>query len=265
MSTVRAADREDPGSGRAEYQRNGVCAFTAVIADEVIDRASQGVDDVIAGIYRSGREPLGRHSEVGDTTDRLLKISQPHYSSPEIADLVRYPAIGELAAAVMGASMVQVWAVDLLTKPPHSGRSARVGWHRDITYMRYWEGELLSVWVALGDTTLADGAVRYLLGTHVDDSDATSDFYDVDSVSDTPEPESEHRQWVGEVPRGSVIMHHPRIMHASGANHSGTYRRALAIRLRSEASRGRPGYRHPLIEHLDDESLAPVIYRGQAR
>jgi ectoine hydroxylase-related dioxygenase (phytanoyl-CoA dioxygenase family) len=250
---------------RTEYRRNGVCAVAALISDDFLDRASQGMDDVVAGVYRSGREPLYRQSEVGETAGRLLKVAQPHYASPEIAELVRHPAIGELVATVLGASMVQVWAVDMLTKPPQSGESAKVGWHRDIKYMRYWEGELVTAWVGLGDTTVRDGAVRYLLGTHADDSDDDGDFFDTDGVSDSPRAADGRAEWYGEIKRGGVILHHPRILHASGANRSDSYRRALAIRMRTESSRPRPGHQHALLDHLDDDELAPVIYGGASR
>ena len=49
----------------------------------------------------------------GDDPKALCKIEMPQFASHAIMDLVSHPALGQLAAEVTGAKMVQVWWVQL--------------------------------------------------------------------------------------------------------------------------------------------------------
>lgn len=246
---------------RSQYRERGVCCVNSLIPATVTEAAVRGAEEVVAGRYRTGRAPLHRQCEIGDTSGRLLKIAQPHFASPQIAALIRHPAIGRLAAALTGAAFIQVWAVDLLTKPPRSDRTAGVGWHRDSRYMQYWRGEVFTAWIALADVPEDGGPVTYQPGSHDWSDDADGDFFNTD---DLPGPASagEAGTWAAVVPRGTVIIHHPRILHASGANRSALPRPALALRLRTERAEPVPGAAHPLLAALGDEDAAPVIHRS---
>jgi ectoine hydroxylase-related dioxygenase (phytanoyl-CoA dioxygenase family) len=253
----------DIESLQSQYRERGLCTVRSLIPAAVTEAAVRGAEDVVAGRYRTGRAPLHRQCEVGDTSGRLLKVTQPHYASAEIAALIRHPAIGRLAAELTGAALVQVWAVDLLVKPPRSARTAGVGWHRDCRYMQYWSGEVFTAWIALADVPEDGGPVTYRPGSHRWTGAADGDFFDTD---DLPEPATPgggvHGTWAAVVPRGTVIIHHPRILHASGVNRSVQPRPAVALRLRTDRAGPVPGASHPLLARLDDEDAAPVIHRS---
>lgn len=246
---------------RSQYLEHGVCCARSLLPSDVTEAAMLGAEEVVAGRYRTGRPPLHRQCEVADTSGRLLKIAQPHFSSPQIAALIRHPVIGNFAAALTGASFIQVWAVDLLTKPPYSAHTAGVGWHRDSRYMQYWSGEVFTAWIALADVAADGGPVHYRLGSHRWSDGVDGDFFDTVDVPELATGHSDGR-WAAVVPRGTVIIHHPRILHASGVNRSALPRPALALRLRTERAEPGSGVVHPLLAALDDRDAAPVIHQS---
>src|SRR5204862_4210572 len=99
------------------------------------------------------------------------KIEQPQFASQALRELLRYPALGQLAASVTGAERVQVWWVQLLVKPalpPGTPAATNVGWHQDRYYWGAWEegSELFTAWIALSDVGEECGPMRFVRGSH---------------------------------------------------------------------------------------------------
>src|SRR5262245_43936341 len=63
------------------------------------------------------------------------------------------PILGEWVARITGAEMVQLWSSQLFIKPAGGGEGGNIGWHTDRDYWPYWDGEVLTVWLALGEVT----------------------------------------------------------------------------------------------------------------
>ena len=116
--TLAAADRD----AEARYQADGflVVPDTLLPAD-LVRRASQGMDALRRGEYDTGHPPCPSAWKPGDDPNRLCKIEQPQFANTAIRELVSHPALGQIAATITGATMVQAWWVQLLYKPPSSG------------------------------------------------------------------------------------------------------------------------------------------------
>jgi hypothetical protein len=255
---------------RVRYELDGFyLAQEPVIPREVVDRAVEGMDSIRCGEYDTGRPPCASPWNPGDDENRLCKIENPHFASRAVMELIRWPALGELAAAITGVRMVQAWWVQLLYKPPATGaaeHATNIGWHQDRFYWRIWEegSELFTAWVALSDVDEASGPMRFVRGSHRWGFRGEGDFFAQELEGQregiTLPPGERWEEATAILPPGGVSFHHNLTFHGSGPNVSGRPRRSFAIHLRTDKSRPVEDRREGLTEFIDDPSLCPVIY-----
>jgi ectoine hydroxylase-related dioxygenase (phytanoyl-CoA dioxygenase family) len=249
-------------SARVGFERDGFHLVDGVLDTGVVASALAGVAAVVAGRYESGQAPI---RASGDDGESLVKIDASHLSDSRVRAAVTDPAIGGWAAALTGARRVQVWATQLLVKPPGSGSRGHVGWHQDYAYWRYWEpdSELLTAWIALSEVREDSGPMRFLVGSHRWGFREHGDFFG-DQASSAQAAIAPDGRRARESPvllgPGGVSFHHRLTVHGSGDNRSTEPRISLAVHLCTERSRRVPGARSVYIDHLEDERHAPVIF-----
>ncbi len=256
--------RVPPDAGE-RYRRDGFYFSPPIIRANLIERVSASMDAVMAGEYETG-EPPRRSWNPGDDPKRIRKIDQAHLSDRTIYELASHPAIGRWAAALLGAKRVQLWASQMLYKPPGGEVSGNVGWHQDKQYWRYLDGELFTAWVAVSDVTGVSGPMRFLRGSHRWGLLESGDFFGHDHEAqqkDIPVPEGERWEEVEAVlPPGAVSFHDRHTYHASGPNTSDGPRRSFAFHLRTENARPVEGRTDYYVQHLDDPAYCPVLYEA---
>jgi hypothetical protein len=255
---------------RTQYLEDGFYIHRIPIFDaDRIERGIAGMDAIRRGEYDTGRQPEPSFWSPGDDPARLCKIEMPQIADTAIRDLVSSPRLGELAARVAGASMVQVWWVQLLYKPPAAPSGSAgpsVGWHRDRGYWDAWESDsdLFTAWLALSDVDEISGPMRFVAGSHTWPNPSGGDFWAQDLESQrevfTAPPGRAWREAPATLPPGGVSFHDDLTLHGSGPNLSGGPRRSLAIHMRTERSKPVEGKRGGLTKHIDDLSICPVIY-----
>lgn len=256
-----------PDAGN-RYRRDGFFFSPPIIPADLIERVTARMDAVMAGEYETG-EPPRRSWNPGDDPKRIRKIDQAHLSDRTIYELASHPEIGRWAAALLGAKRVQLWASQMLYKPPvgpGGGVTGNVGWHQDKQYWRYLEGELFTAWVAVSDVKGASGPMRFLRGSHRWGLLDSGDFFGHDHEAqqkDIPVPEGERWEEVEAVlPPGAVSFHDRHTYHASGPNVSDAPRRSFAFHLRTENARPVEGRNDYYVQHLDDPAYCPVLYEA---
>jgi len=247
-----------------QYARHGFCLCPELLPRELVDRTSRHMDEVIAGRYETGVAP--RIHGNGDDPKRLRKIDMAHLSDRTIYELVTHPSIGKLAAAVTGAKRVQLWASQLLFKPPGGEKIGNVGWHQDKQYWKYWQGEgVFTVWVAISDVKEESGPMRFVRGSQRVGLADVGDFFDPDlEKAKAAYEKSTSMPWdeaASILPPGGVSVHHCYTIHGSGPNVSNVARRSFALHLRTEKSTPVPGHADFFVSHLDDPAYAPAIYQ----
>jgi hypothetical protein len=259
----------DVDTARSQFEADGFCFAPVLLEAEAVARMNELCDAIIAGSYATGIEPHAVNWRPGDDPGNLVKIDQPQRSDHRMTELLASSGIGAFAAGVMDASAVQVWAVQLLHKPPAAVGSAQslntVGWHQDEDYWHdWWDGEVFTCWLALSDVTEQAGAMRFVPRSHQWGFLASGNFYETDLSSQRdgiPVPAGE--TWA-EVPAvlapGEASFHHRRTLHGSGVNTAGWARRGLAVHLRTEKSApvnlAPPGY----TEDLANPDVCPVLF-----
>lgn len=251
----------------AFYQDNGFYLHTDPLLDPgAIAAAVRGMEAVRDGHYETGIPPEDSPWKPGSDPRTLVKIEMAQQSNRAIMAAVANPRLGELAARVTGASMIQAWWVQLLMKPPAAPGGdfkTNVGWHQDGQYWDCWEpgSEVFTAWFALSDVTEEAGAMRFVPGSHHWGLLSQGDFYGQELEGQIKVPEG--KTWsetVCALPPGGVSFHHNLTLHASGPNTSGAPRLSLAIHLRTEKSAPKDGQRKGLTEFIDDRGRCPVLW-----
>ncbi len=253
------------------YERNGFYIHAeSVLPPDLLERAVRGIDDVRAGIYDTGAAPVERRWNPGDDPRALCKIEQPQRANRALYEAICASRLGELAAAITGAQMVQVWWVQLLYKPgapdaASSGAVTNVGWHQDQASWHAWGdgSELFTAWLALSDVTPDAGPLAFVPGSHHWGLRDGGDFFaqDLDALqANIAIPAGEAwREVPAVLPPGGVSFHHRLVFHGSRQNVSDGPRRSLAIHLRTEKSSVHPT--KWVARYLDQPEICPVIFQ----
>lgn len=257
-----------PPDAGERYRRDGFYFSPPIIPRDLIDRVTAAMDRVMAGEYETG-EPPRRSWNPGDDPKRIRKIDQAHLSDRTIYELASHPEIGRWAATLLGAKRVQLWASQMLYKPPVSSGgevTGNVGWHQDKQYWGYLDGELFTAWVAVSDVTEDSGPMRFLRGSHRWGLLDSGDFFGHDHEAqrkDIPVPDGATWEEASAVlPPGAVSFHDRHTYHASGPNISTGPRRSFAFHLRTEESQPVEGRDDYYVQHLDDPAYCPVLYEA---
>jgi hypothetical protein len=272
QDTAALSDSEKHAAAE-KFDRDGYFISPGpLIPEELLARVRPRIDAVYAGEYETGIAPVGNPPPGKEPPTSLVKIDNAHRSDRTIHELVSHPAIGRWAAALTGAKMVQVFAVQMLIKPPGSAGNGNVGWHQDY---EYWEGglvgELFTAWVAISDVTAESGPMRFVRGSNHWGLLKAGDFFgkNLDAIKQRMMEKNGSDAWqeaAAVMPPGGVSFHHRLNVHGSGPNVAAGPRVSFAIHLRTEKSGLRDGVKWQDVGYLNDFADlhgCPVIYREE--
>jgi ectoine hydroxylase-related dioxygenase (phytanoyl-CoA dioxygenase family) len=250
------------------FETDGFCFTDSVIPASGISAVTARMDAMVAGEYETGVAPRAAH-DPNAPADKLRKIDQPHLSDLTIRSFISSPEIGKWAAAITGAEMVQVWAVQLLIKPP-GGDLGHIGFHQDMQHWTSWfKGEVFTAWVAVTDVVEENGPMTFVKGSHKWGLNENPSFFrDPDhevQVNSIPRPDGADWEEVPAlIPSGAISFHHRFTYHGSRSNKSDTARRSFAIHLRTEKSETLDTINGYYNQNLGNPDLCPVIYGDES-
>lgn len=196
----------------------------------------------------------GKLEQFEDRYRNDAALSQPfenylranmHLVSTAASEIAHHPAILDAVESIIGPDLL-VWTVELIVKPPHSERMVTM--HQDLTY---WGLDgidgLVSAWVALGDVNVANGAMRYVRGSHrfgqVDHRDTFGENNMLSRGQEVTFAHDPDDEVDVELAAGEVALHHGLMVHGSGPNRSDAERAGLVIRYVEPEVRQRVGSR----------------------
>ena len=136
----------------------------------------------------------------------------------------------DVAQSFIGPN-IALFASHYIAKPPRDGQP--VLWHQDGSYWPLEPMEVVTLWLALDDSTPENGCMRVIPRSHGEELHQLQRRDDVESVlgSSLDETLVDESQAVDVVLRaGDVSIHHPNLVHGSNANLSDRWRRGLTIR-----------------------------------
>jgi ectoine hydroxylase-related dioxygenase (phytanoyl-CoA dioxygenase family) len=197
----------------------------------------------------------GRSDE--ELLETVLAVNVPHRVSAVVRATIAAPPIRRIAQTLAGAHLprwdasVQHVQSILYNKPPgHPGQP----WHQDEVFMPTRDRSLLGVWIALDESTIANGCLWVVPGSHREGflwpTRLTADEGE-HVVSDESFGFDLAAAVAVEVEPGDAVCFNGYTLHASYRNRAGVARRALVHHFCS-ASRS-----HPCAERPE----APVFLR----
>lgn len=263
---------EERRAAAAQYERDGFFIAPPVIPAGLLARVRPRIDAVYAGEYETGIAPCGNPKGKGTPPTSLVKLDNTHRSDRTILEVVSHPALGQWAAAITGAQMVQVFATQLLIKPPGGQSGVNVGWHQDL---EYWdgalEGDVFTAWIAISDVTEQSGPMRFVRGSNhwglLKAGEFFSDQLDALKMRIQERSGAPWQEAAAVLPPGGVSFHHKLTVHGSGPNQGPGPRISFAVHLRTENSRVRDGVRWQDVGYLNDFNDpvgSPVCHRGNS-
>ncbi len=197
-----------------QYDRDGYAIFREVIDPALVAEAGDHV------AWLQDKHPEVRPEQLGHV---FLK------DDPFWVRLVSDERLVDLASVFVGPD-VALFASHYISKPPFSGQP--VLWHQDGAYWPLEPMKVVTLWLAVDESTPENGCMRVIPGTHRGELHSLRTNTEVQSVlgseSDIDVDESEAVDLI--LAPGDVEVHHPGIMHGSNANTSPRRRCGLTIR-----------------------------------
>lgn len=119
---------------RSRFEEDGYWLGPKLFDAGQREALAYAVDEVNAGRYETGREPMARFWSPGDDPYALHKVDNSHWCNPVLAEVVRNRQIGRLAAQLLETAAVRLWHEQILMKPAGGRVSANVAWRHDYSY-----------------------------------------------------------------------------------------------------------------------------------
>lgn len=158
-------------------------------------------------------------------------VFKPHLYLKWASDIVHHPAILDAVESIVGPDIL-CWSSRLFIKDPHDG--GFISWHQDAAFWGLSDSDqIVTAWVALAPTTVENGAMKVVPGTHKRAVEhhkvgAASNMLMRGQEIDVDVDENDAVHLI--LKSGEMSLHHNRIFHGSDANISETRRIGFAIR-----------------------------------
>jgi len=236
------------GLDLAAYDRDGFLVLPDFISSADCDALQARAAELVAGWDRRegavfstrdqghARDLYFRESGAAirffceeDAPAHLNKIGHALHDLDPVFDRVsRRPRLAGLAAALGLARPLLLQSMYLFKQPRVGGE---VGWHQDATYLRTEPASVTGFWIALDDADRDNGCLLALAGGHRGPLRQWFGYRDGElatrTLDATPWPASEPVAL--EARRGSLVVLHGRLPHASAPNRSVRPRHAYAL------------------------------------
>ena len=254
----------------AEYQENGFIVLEDFLSPEELEIWRFVTEEAVA--HRLAEKVEGWNlTNQGDPNSyyaqvftQCVKLADTHEG---MHTLMNDPRLGEVVGTLAGVDGIRIWHDQALIKPPFGNATA---WHLDNPYWSFSSRDSLSIWVALDDATLANGALWYLPGTH-----KLARFENVAIGHNQADLFRVYPEWREIEPvacpakAGSAVVHNGLTAHGAGANMTNRPRRAMTCAYMPDGSTFN-GERNVLPEAyaaslkvgdvLNDSEINPLIW-----
>jgi len=216
----------------AFYQENGYLAGIPVLNDRQVDALCEQLEAFFDPNH-DGRELWYEyHTNESIDPDTVLFHSLGAWRiGSGFHDVLWNPAFTVPAGDLLGGA-VRFWHDQLFCKPPRHG--GVVAWHQDYSYWtRTKPMAHLTCWIGLDDSTVDNGCLHYVPGSHRWDllpiTGLAGDMEAIrDVLSDEQWEQFQHPVAI-ELKQGECSFHHPLMVHGSFENRTDRPRRACVL------------------------------------
>jgi hypothetical protein len=256
---------------RREFAEQGFVHLSGLLTDAEVDEIAIDYDRFLRReIDVPGKDFCDMAGDYGrDPADySIVNVMLPRRYYPAWVDNIVEQRSASVARQLCGDGMVLDYD-QLLAKQPYK-EDAVFAWHQD---MAYWpttpDMRTATIWLAIDDSTIENGCMRFvpattheatlrphspMFGSRGTSHALGTDLRDGDVVVPMP------------IKKGDCTVHNERVMHGSGGNYTGGFRRAYITAFRSTetvAAERALGFTH---SHNDEsEVLDSVGIDGETR
>ena len=211
------------------YRENGFLVIDDFLNGSELTSWRDAVDTAVAqfvnrdGMYHNQRRGDSYYGNVFVQCVNLWKTSE------KVKALILDPALGRMAADLAGTSGVRLYHDHAMIKQPWANPT---NFHVDNPYDPFYSHQAIMFWIALDDTTVQNGCLYFLPGTH-----KTSGFEVGGNLGEVGIGElfREYPEWaeiepcVAEMKAGAGVFISGMVAHAAGPNMTTRPRRAFAM------------------------------------
>ena len=223
MNTQVASDQIE------SYRENGFLIIDDFLNSSELSLWQDTVDAAIAQFMK--RDDMYHNQREGDSyyENVFVQCVNLWKTSEKIKQLILAPELGKLATDLAGTSGVRLYHDHAMVKQPWANPT---NFHVDNPYDPFYSHQAIMFWVALDDTTVQNGCLYFLPGTH-----KTSGFEVGGSLGEAGVGElfREYPQWAeiepyaAEMKAGDGVFISGMVAHAAGPNMTTHPRRAFAM------------------------------------
>ena len=169
-------------------------------------------------------------SENGGPLQGALR-HKSHLLFTWLADLVRNDSIVDAIEDLYGPNLL-CWTTNFFIK--EASNPAFVSWHQDSTYWGLDKPDVVTAWVALTPSNKANGAMKFIPGSHTKDQIPHRDTFAKNNLltrgQEVAVEVDESKAVAITLEPGEISLHHVRLVHGSPPNPSQDRRIGFAIR-----------------------------------
>ena len=211
------------------YRENGFLVIDDFLQGAEVAVWQDAVDTAIAQFMKCDdmyHNQRGRESYYGNVFVQCVNLWK---TSEQIKQLILDPELGRMAADLAGTSGVRLYHDHAMVKQPWANPT---NFHVDNPYDPFYSHQAIMFWIALDDTTVQNGCLYFLPGTH-----KTSGFEVGGNLGEVGIGEllREYPQWAtidpyaAEMKAGDGVFISGMVAHAAGPNMTTQPRRAFAM------------------------------------
>lgn len=210
------------------YRRDGVVVIERVVDPPTLARMRHAIDEIVAGAAAVEANDDVYDLEPGHTRadPRVRRIKAPHRVHQVFDELVRSPAVVAICRALIGGEL-RLHGSKLNMKSARYG--SPVEWHQDWAFYPHSNDDILAIGVMLDDTTLENGPLLCVPGSHRGPvySHHSADGRFCGSIDPGELADAIPNAVPATGPAGSMSFHHVRTLHGSAQNVSDRPRNLL--------------------------------------
>jgi phytanoyl-CoA hydroxylase len=209
------------------FHHNGFIVPPGRLPDDLLDRANAQTDHEVAERI----EPVVWAADWRDPSRRvLMRLSKILLRAPVYYEIATHPAILDPLESLLGPHIELLTNKHnhLMVKPPGA---PPVRWHYGEPFS---QPRLITVIVPLGDTTLENGCLRFVPGSHMNPLEPDPHRMDTSRmrhINETPFHETDLYRLSVPVPlkRGQALLFNDSLWHGSDINDSDEDRRSMTL------------------------------------
>jgi len=223
------------------YRRDGFVHVPGVLSAAEVSRLGAAVDHAVTARKRGDKRTLAEKTPYEQS---FIQCQYLWEDFPQVRPLTFHPAIGRLAAALIGAPAIRLWHDQALYKEA-GGRETDA--HQDHPYWPITERKALTAWIPLVEVDHATGCMGYVPASHQGAAEYVNIFSEPGSGAALLARQTAAPVFAPATP-GDVLFHHGLTVHLAKPNRSDHMRRVYTcIYFADGCTRAREGY-HPSLD-----------------